>query len=135
LVTLAVIYSRTILSFVYGQQYSAVAVPFSLLFVYVLLLIEGSVLGNVLFGIGQPGKHRAFVGLRALILVLFMYPAIKMFGLTGAAAVLCFASFVALCLQVTVLHKVIGLRAYDYAISWLPGFIMSLVILSISMVS
>jgi len=131
LVTLAVICSRTILSFVYGQQFSAVAVPFGLLCVYVLLLMEGSVLGNVLFGIGQPGKHRAFVGLRTLILVIFMYPAIKMFGLTGAAAVVCFASFVALCLQVAVLHKVIGLRVYGYAISWLPGFMMSLVILSI----
>jgi len=81
---LAIICSRAILTFVYPPEYAAVAVPFGLLCVYVLLLIQGTILGSVFFGIGKPGKHRAFVGLRALILVIFIYPGIKFFGLTQA---------------------------------------------------
>jgi len=131
LVTLAIIFSKDILSLVYGQQYSAVAAPFGLLCIYALLLILGTILGNVLFGIGQPAKHRVFVGLRALILIVFIYPAVKLFGLTGSAVVVLFASSIALCLQVVVIHKVMKLKIFEYVTSWVPGIMISLVILFI----
>ena len=128
---LAIICSKAILTFVFGAEYSAVGVPFGLLCVYVVLLIQSTVFATVLLGIGQPGKHRAFVGVRALILVVFIYPAIKLFGLTGAAAVVMLASLLALCLQVFVLRKVIGLRIFDYIISWVPGVVAALPVLAI----
>lgn len=128
---LAIICSKTILTFVFGAEYSAVAVPFGLLCVYILLLIQGSILGNVFFGIGQPGKHRAFVGLRALILVAFIYPGIKFFGLTGAAAVVVLASFAAMCVQIIVIRKTIGLNIFDYAISWVPGLALATPVLAV----
>ncbi len=124
-VTLGIICSKTLLSFVYGVQYSAVAFAFGMLCVYVLLLIQGNILGAVFFGIGQPAKHRAFVGFRALILIVFIYPAIKLFGLTGAAAVMMLASFAAICLQVTMVRKTIGLNIFDYIISWAPGLVLA----------
>ena len=123
---LAVICSGTILTIIYGKEYSAVAVPFGLLCVYVVLLIQGGIFANVFFGIGQPGKHRLFVGLRALILILWIYPSIKFFGLTGAAMAVVLASFIALCLQLTVIRKAIGLNIFDYAISWLPGLFLAI---------
>jgi len=128
---LAMICSGTVLTFVYGAEYSAVAVSFGLLCVYVVLLIQGAVFTNVYFGIGQPGKNRAFVGLRALVLVVFIYPAIRLFGLTGAAAVVVLASFAALCLQITVVSRTIGLNILDYALSWLPGLILAVPVLAV----
>lgn len=118
--------SKAILALVYGSQYSVVSIPFSLLCVYVLLLMQAGVLGGVFFGIGQPGKHRAFVGVRTLVLVIFIYPGIKFFGLTGAAGVVLMASIIAMCLQVTIMHRVIGLRIYNYLVSWLPGIVLSI---------
>lgn len=132
---LAIICGRTILTLVYGFQYSEVAVPFGLLCIYVLLLIQGNILANVLFGIGQPGKHRLFVGLRALILVVFIYPGIKSFGLTGAAGVVLMATFIALSLQVIVLNKTIGLNILHYAVSWLPGLVLTVPVLVIVMLA
>jgi O-antigen/teichoic acid export membrane protein len=126
---LAVICSGTILTFVYGAEYSAVAVPFGLLCVYVVLLMQGSIFTNVFFGIGQPAKNRAFVGLRALVLILLIYPGIKFFGLTGAVAVMALASFTALCLQLIMIRKTIGLNIFNYAISWLPGLVLAVPIL------
>jgi O-antigen/teichoic acid export membrane protein len=125
-VALAMVCSGIILTIIYGAEYSAVAVPFGLLCVYVLLLVQGSIFTNVFFGIGQPGKHRLFVGLRALILILWIYPSIKFFGFTGAAAVVVLASFIALCVQLIVIHKTIGLNIFDYAISWLPGLVLAI---------
>jgi len=128
---LAIICSRAILTFVYPPEYAAVATPFGLLCVYVLLLIQGNILGTVFFGIGQPGKHRAFVGLRALILIVFIYPATTLFGLTGAAAIVLLASFAAICVQVIVIRKTIGLNIFDYTISWAPGLALAIPVLAV----
>lgn len=123
---LVVICSGTVLTIVYGAEYSAVAVPFGLLCVYIVLLIQGAVFTNMFFGIGQPSKNRTYVGLRALVLVALIYPGIKLFGLTGAAAVLVIASFIALCVQLSVIYKTIGLNILNYALSWLPGLILAI---------
>jgi O-antigen/teichoic acid export membrane protein len=128
---LAMVCGGTILTIIYGAEYSAVAVPFGLLCVCVLLLIQGGIFANVFFGIGQPGKHRLFVGLRALILILLIYPSIKFFGLTGAAAVVVLANFIALFLQVTVACKTIGLSVLDYTISWLLGLAFAIPVLAV----
>jgi len=131
LTALAIICGKTILSVVYIPEYSLVAVPFGMLCIYSLLLVQGTILVSLVFAVGQPEKNRIFVGLRALILAVLIYPGIKFFGLTGAAVVLLLASFIALCLQVTILRKIIGLRFYDYAISWLPGLAMAVPVLVI----
>lgn len=129
---LSIMCSKEILSVVYGESYVKVAVPFSLLCLYVLMLIQAKIFSNIFFGIGQPEKHRAFVGLRVMIIVLLIYPAIKLFGMTGAAFVLLFANFSALCLQVVILQKEIGLKVADYAGSWLPGLAICVVVMSVT---
>jgi O-antigen/teichoic acid export membrane protein len=130
---LAIICGRVLLSIVWGAQFAPAAAQFGLLCSYVLVLIGGNVLGSVFFGIGQPNKHRAFVALRVLIMVLLIYPAVKLFGLGGAAAVLLLANLVAVCLQVVVVHKTIGLNIFDYAVSWLPGLILAIPVLVITL--
>jgi O-antigen/teichoic acid export membrane protein len=121
---LMVVCSKTIMSVLYGVQYSVVAVPFSLLCVHILLITQGQILGTIFFSIGQPEKHRTFVTIRALILIALMYPAIQFFGLTGAAVTILLADFIAFCLQVAIIRKEIGLQVSKYAISWLPGLAM-----------
>ena len=122
---LALSCSGTILTVVYGTEYSAVAVSFGLLCVYIVLLIQGGVFASLFFGIGRPAKNRWFTGFRALILIVLIYPGIRLFGLTGAAAVIVLSSFTAICLQVAVVRKMIGLRIFDYTTSWLPGLAMA----------
>jgi len=131
LVTLVILCSKTILLFIYGPRYSAVAVPFSLLCIYVLILIEGAVLGSVFFSIGQPGKHRAFVGIRALISIVLIYPGIKFMGLTGASMVVLLACSIAMCVQVTIIRKTIALNIFNYVVSWAPGLILAVPVLTV----
>jgi len=126
LVALAIICSKTILSLIYGEQYSAVAVPFSLLCIYVFLIIQSIILSNVFFALGQPEKQRLFVVSCVLTLIILIYPAVKIFGLTGAALSLLIANFVALCLQIVVIRKTIRIKICEYIFGWLPGLGLSL---------
>lgn len=131
LLVIAVFYSKTILSVVYRPEYSVVAIPFCLLCIYILFLTQATTLGSVFLGIGQPSKHRIFVVLRVSILVVLIYPAVRLFGLTGAAATLLLASFISLCAQVFVMHRVIGLRILDYIMSWAPGVTLAAPVLAV----
>ena len=133
-ITLAILVGKDILSVVYGAQYSIVAAAFGLLCVHVLLLMQGGPFAGVLYAVGQPGKHRTFVGLRALILVVLIYPATKLFGVTGVATAVLLASLVALCAQVRIVHTTIGLSAGNYALSWLPGLGLAIPVIAVQWV-
>jgi O-antigen/teichoic acid export membrane protein len=126
LAIIAAVFSKSILSLVYRPDYSAVAIPFGLLCFYVMLLTQSNTPATIFLGIGQPAKHRTFVAVRALISVAFMYPAVKMFGLTGAVVIVLLANLVALMLQVVVVGRLIGLRVRDYIMAWLPGVALAL---------
>jgi len=132
MIVLGIICGRELLGIIWGAQFSAAATQFRLLCCYVLVLIEGNVLASIFFGIGRPDKHRFFVGLRVLVMVLLIYPAIKLYGLNGAAAVVLLANLVAICLQVVVVHKTIGLNIFNYIVSWLPGLIMAVPVLAVT---
>jgi len=122
---LAITCGGTVLDLVYPAEYSAVAVPFGFMCVYIIMRIQSAVLANMFFGIGQPGKHRTFTLVRAIVLVTLIYPVVRLFGLTGAAATVLLANVIALCLQVVVAKKAIGLSITKYAMSWLPGLALA----------
>jgi len=132
LVAVSVMCSKDILSVVYGKGYVDVAPAFSLLCLYVLVLIHAKIFSNIFFGMGQPHKHRAFVAVRVAIIASLIYPAIKLFGMTGAAFVLLFANFIALCLQAVILQKEVGLKVVDYAASWLGAVGVSVLAMSVT---
>ncbi len=122
---LAITCSSTVLALVYPAEYAAAAVPFAFMCVYILFRIQGAVLANLFFGIGQPGKHRMFTLVRAAVLAALIYPAVKLLGLTGAAATVLLANITALCLQIVVARKAIGLSITKYVTSWLPGLALA----------
>ena len=70
----AALYGKVILSIVYRPEFSVLALSFAALCLYMVLRLEGIILASALFAIGQPGKHRFFVGLRFVLLVMIIYP-------------------------------------------------------------
>jgi O-antigen/teichoic acid export membrane protein len=132
---LAMTSSSTILSIVYGADYSIVAVPFSLLCIYTVLLIQGCIFTSLFYGIGKPGTNRAFVALRCLILAMVMYPSIRFWGFTGAAVAILLANCAAMGLQLVLMRATIGLSISKYVYSWLPGLVLAIPVLAIAMVA
>ena len=125
---LAISCGKEILSIVYGSQFATISVAFGLMCIFVFITIQGIVLTLVFLAMGNPEKHRAFVGIRAIILGLLIYPAIKWWGMTGAAGAVLGANLVALMVQVAIVHKVIGLSIKGYLNCWLVGTIAAILV-------
>ena len=121
MVVLAIMFSETIISTVFGEQYQAVALPFSLLCIYVLFVMIGLILCAVFYGIGQPEKQRISTMINAVALALLIYPSVRLFNVAGAAAILLLANFIALCFQFNLIRKTINLRIHDFMYSCLYG--------------
>lgn len=112
---------KTILSVIYTPQYGQVAVVFGVLCSYIAVIIQTIPLTQIFYGIGRPGQERLFVMFRTLLIVLLIYPAVKGFGLLGAAGTLLAAGLAGLMLQIWLLKREIGLRISRYIAAWLPG--------------
>lgn len=125
---LAISCGDDILAIVYGSQFVAVTIAFGLMCIFVVIIIQGIVLTSVFFAIGEPGKHRAFVAIRVVILVMLIYPSIKWWGMTGAAVAVLGANLVALAVQLAIVHKVIGLSIMGYLSCWVGGAIAGILV-------
>jgi len=121
--------AKSILSVVYGATYTEVAIPFGLLSLCMLFSIESYVLALIYLAIGQPQLHRRYVMVLSLVILSLIYPAVKLFGLVGSAAVVLLANVVALCAQVLWMRKPIGLGLRDYVYSWIPGLCLVPIVL------
>jgi len=118
-----------ILSLVYGSQYSAVAVPFALLCVWGLVFTQAINVASILLGLGLPHLHRWAVILRGVLLASLIYPAIVYGGLSGAAAAVLTAYSVGLVMPFVWIRKLIKLDLTEYMRSWLPGLLLSALVI------
>lgn len=125
LIAFMVVCASSILLVVYGHTYVAVAAPFAVLCLNILLRTQGVVLFSAYLAVGQPGLHRRFVLLRSLILVGLIYPAILYFGLLGAAAVVFVSGFIAFVMQVFWCRRIIDLKFGSYVRCYIPGLLLS----------
>jgi len=129
LLAFVIICARPILSVVYGSQYAEVAVPFSILCLWGLVSTQAVIVSSILIGVGLPHLRRREVILRALILIGLIYPGIVLWGLSGAALAVLVAYTVALIAPFVWMRKLINLRFDEYALSWLPGLGISLIVI------
>jgi O-antigen/teichoic acid export membrane protein len=81
------------------------------------------------FAIGQPNIHRTASMVRTCIFLILIYPATKIFGLTGAASAALIAILVLMLIQLIYAHKAINLSISEYLCNWLPGIKTSLLII------
>lgn len=127
------VYAGAILSVVFGSEYAAVGVSFTLLSVCGLLRMQGITCTSICLALGQPRLYRGFAALRAVILVCLIYPAIVFFGAVGAATVVLLSELIALCVLIMSMRKRIELRFSEYLSCWLPGLCLTPVVLGPSM--
>lgn len=131
LIAFLAVCASSILLVVYGHIYVAVAAPFAVLCLNILLRTQGVVLFSTYLAVGQPALHRRFVLLRSLLLVGLIYPAILYFGLLGAASAVFVSGFIAFVMQVFWCRRIIDLKFSGYASSYVPGLLLSLPIVAV----
>ena len=120
--------SDSILSVLYGPRFSAVALPFALLCISSVVLIQGTPLAGVCFALGKPQVHRRYAAIRALLLMALIYPAALFFGLSGTALVVLLSNLGAFVMQVHWVSNLIGLKLRAYALSWMSGMRLSVLV-------
>jgi hypothetical protein len=76
-------------------------------------------------GIGHPGLHRIFLLIRAILIVVLLYPAIYYFGLNGAAVSVMLAMVIAYLFQAIRVRSLTGLHIKGYAENFLLAVLFS----------
>jgi O-antigen/teichoic acid export membrane protein len=118
-----------LLSLVYTAEYAAMAIPFVVLCVQIVVGSEGVILAGMYLAVGQPHVLRRFAIVRAIAIIGLMYPAAVRFGPLGAAAVIVLSNLAFLAMEVFKGRQVVGLKLGRYLYSYIPGLLLALPII------
>lgn len=110
----AIFYGSEILEILYGSKYAAVSIPFAILFATSLIKEMGVPIATVYISTGQPGLHRYFTAIRALVIIILIYPAVNIFGLVGAASAGLISLLIANIFQIYRLNQITGIKIGEY---------------------
>ena len=121
--------SSGIISVLYGRQYTDAALALSLLSLTMFIRAQTAVLGQMQIGLGLPQLLRRESVKRTLLIVALMYPAVKYFGLSGAASVMFLASIFMLIFQLYSLKRILYFYPTAYFSKWLTGLGLAGVVL------
>jgi len=122
-----------ILRLVYGPRYAAMAAPLVMGIFLVLINVLNAQITTVFYAKGTPNLHRRCVGIMAGIMVVLVYPSVKLFGMVGAPAAALLAGLVGYAFQVARLHRLTGLLFADYAKALAPAGLLGLCVVAVQL--
>ena len=123
------LYGKSILSMIYGYEYAMVSLPFAIIFCNELLKTISMPFATLFFAIGHPELHRLFTGVRAILLLVLIYPAVKYYGITGAALSIFVSMVVSFVLIVTRISLLINFNMIRFLKIMKSAIIISLPVL------
>jgi O-antigen/teichoic acid export membrane protein len=123
------LYGKEILFIVYGPEYAAVALPFALIATTALLTLCSTPIAGYYFAIGKPELHRYFTLIRAILILILIYPLVYYYGLIGAASAGAISMIVGYILQVGRINKLTSLNLLSYSRVILESILLSIPIL------
>ncbi|MDA8089847.1 MAG: oligosaccharide flippase family protein [Actinomycetota bacterium] len=131
IVCFCALYGKDLLTVVYGPQYAAMALPFAILLTATLLRTVSTPITNVYFAIGKPQLQRLFLIIRAVLMIIIIYPAIRFLGLTGAAGAGLIAMLAAYFFQVLRIWYLGYLDIRRYGAIFLYGIAVSMIVFAV----
>lgn len=123
------IYSKSILSLVYGNIYASVYLTFIILCISYFIRIFNELMGSSFIAIAKPELYRNYSLVRMLIVLALLYPLIKMFALIGAAFSVLTATIVFWLLLLKRLSNILKIDLKIYFSSIIKGLSVSLLVL------
>jgi O-antigen/teichoic acid export membrane protein len=127
--TFFIIFSHPLLALIYSPAYSKVAIPFSIICVFVFFYIISILIMNVVFATGNPDQYRTASLVRTIIFLILLYPATKYLGLIGAALSTLLSMCLALIIQINYLKKLLNINIMEYIGCIFTGIKYSLIVL------
>lgn len=108
------LYGKSILSIIYGSEYAAVSLPFAIIFGSEMLKTMSKPFATLFLAMGRPELHRFFTGVRAVLILILIYPAVKFFGLIGASMAVLISMVVSFALQVNRISLLIDFNIFRF---------------------
>lgn len=121
---------RSLLSVVYGARYVAAAAPLAVASAVVLINMLNAAITCVFTAVGRPALHRRAVAASALVMIIAIYPACKVFGLVGGQIAALLAVIVSYLIQIVRMRELTGLDVLRYGSSVIPATLVSAVVLA-----
>ncbi len=128
-VILAIFFGKELLSIIYGSQYMVMAVPFAVILSVTILQMISSPVTTAFIAGGKPQYHRFFTLVRAVLMICLIFPAVRFYGLNGAAAAGLVSMCIAFIFQCRKINSITGINIADYLKAFGVPFILSLAVL------
>jgi len=122
---------HSLLSVIYGARYVAGTGPLSVAALVVFLNTLNVVITCVFTGIGRPELHRRAVTASAIVMMILIYPASKLFGVVGGQVAALIAVSVSYILQVLRMRGLSSLNVLRYGRAFVPAILVSAALLAI----
>ena len=115
----------SLLRLIYGTRYEGAGGPLAVAAVVVFLSLLNVVITSVFAGMGRPGLHRRAVTASAVIMMIAIYPACKLFGVVGGQVAALLAIVASYALQVNRMRGLTGLNLLRYGRAFVPAVLVS----------
>ncbi len=131
MITFTIVYSKSLLSIIYTPLYAQVAIPFAVLFIAQMMRNFNRPIVSLYLALGRPELLRILTSLRALLIVILIYPAVKFYGLIGGATAVLISMCFAYLLQIIQIRKITRLNIKEYFIVFFRAICISIIIIII----
>jgi len=115
----------SLLRLIYGTRYEGAAGPLAVAAVVVFLSVLNVLITSVFAGMGRPGLHRRAVTASAVIMIIAIYPACKLFGVVGGQVAALLAIVASYAFQVRRMRGLTGLNLLRYGRAFVPAVLAS----------
>jgi O-antigen/teichoic acid export membrane protein len=122
---------HSLLTVIYGARYAAAFGPLAVAAAVVFLNVLNAAITCVFNGIGLPALHRRAVAASAVVMLIAIYPACRLFGIVGGQFAALAAIIVSYVLQVMRMRTLTGLDLFRYAKAFVPAALGSVGMLTI----
>jgi O-antigen/teichoic acid export membrane protein len=122
---------HSLLAVIYGKRYVAGTGPLAVAAVVVFLNVLNVAITCVFSGIGRPELHRRAVTVSAIVMVILIYPACKLFGVVGGQVAALIAVSASYLLQVLRMRGLSCLDLLRYGRAFVPAILVSAGLLGI----
>jgi PST family polysaccharide transporter len=112
---------RSLLSLAYGPQYVAAAGPLAVAAGVAFLNLLNVAITCVFTAVGRPALHRRAVTASAVVMLITIYPACRVFGMVGGQVAALVAVVISYLLQVVRMRSLTGLDLLRYAKTFIPA--------------
>jgi len=116
---------HSLLSVIYGTRYIAGTRPLAVAVMVVFLNTLNVAITCVFSGIGRPELHRRAVAASAIVMIVMIYPACKLFGVVGGQVSALIAVSVSYVLQILRMRVLSRLDLLRYGRAFVPAVLVS----------